>query len=238
MVEYSVVGKRLKRVDAPSKVMGRALYAADYSLPNMLYGKVLWSPLAHARIRHLDVSKALALDRVMAVVTVADVPEHKTEEGYPNPRTSLLAKDRVIFVGQPVAAVAATSPYIAEEALSLIEVDYEELTPVIDVLEAMKPDAPVIHPNVRGTKADNTVLSNIFQYAQNTRGDVEAGFKEAYIVWRIPSIRRQYTTGISSRVRQSPVWMQRVKSPCGLIIREYSNVEIWWQTICICLSTM
>jgi len=182
MVEYSVVGKRLKRVDALSKVMGRALYTADYSLPNMLYGKVLWSPLAHARIRHFDASKALALDRVMAVVTAADVPEHKTEEGYPNPRTSLLAKDRVIFVGQPLAAVAATSPYIAEEALSLIEVDYEELTPVIDVLEAMKPDAPVIHPNVGGTKANNTVLSNIFQYAQNTRGDVEAGFKEAYVV--------------------------------------------------------
>ncbi len=180
MPEYSTVGKRLKRVDALPKVTGRALYAADFSLPNMLYGKVLWSPFAHARIRRLDVTKALALDGVAAIVTATDVAEHKTEDGYPHPMTSCLARDKVIFAGQPVAAVAAMSLHIAEEALELIEVYYEELTPVIDVLEAMKPDAPVIHPDVRSTT--NTEPSNIFRYAQNIRGDVEAGFKEADIV--------------------------------------------------------
>ncbi|MFC2043940.1 xanthine dehydrogenase family protein molybdopterin-binding subunit [Chloroflexota bacterium] len=182
MPEYSVVGKRLKRVDALAKVTGRALYAADFSLPNMLYGKVLWSTFAHAWIRRLDVTKALALDGVAAIITADDVPEHKTEEGYPDPMTSSLAKERVIFAGQPLAAVAAINPSIAEEALELIEVDYEQLTPVIDVLEAMNPDAPLVHPNVRSTVTDSHRPSNIFRYSQNIRGDAEAGFKEANIV--------------------------------------------------------
>ncbi|MFH1031746.1 MAG: xanthine dehydrogenase family protein molybdopterin-binding subunit [Chloroflexota bacterium] len=179
MPEYSAIGKRLKRVDALAKVTGKALYAADYSLPNMLFGKVLWSPYASARIRRLDVTKALALDGVIAVVTAEDVHEHKSEEGYPDPMTSCMAKERVIFAGQPVAAVAALDHNTAEEALKLIEVDYEELTPAIDVLDAMKPDAPVIHS---WTKDKNTKPSNVFRYTQNIRGDIEKGFKEADVV--------------------------------------------------------
>ncbi len=181
MSEYSVVGKRVNRVDALAKVTGKALYSADVSLPNMLYGKVLWSPCAHARIRRLDVTKALALEGVMAVITAADVPGQEGEEENLNPMTSCLAREKVIFAGQPVAAVAAINPYIAEEALGLIEVSYEELPSVIDVLEAMKPDAPLVHPNMytENLPAKDAKPSNIFWYMKNSHGDVEAGFREA-----------------------------------------------------------
>jgi xanthine dehydrogenase molybdenum-binding subunit len=184
MPEYSVVGKRMNRVDALAKVTGKALYAADIILPNMLYGKVLWSSYAHASIRCLDAAKALALEGVMSVITAADVPRQKNEEEYLNPMACCLAGEKVIFAGQPVAAVAAINPSIAEKALGLIEIDYEELPLVIDVLEAMKPDAPLVHPDsysenlpVRDTKP-----SNIFWYMINSRGDIEAGFREAEIV--------------------------------------------------------
>ena len=184
MSEYSVVGKRASRVDALDKVTGRALYAADISLPNMLHGKVLWSPYAHARIRRLDVSKAQALEGVMAIVTAADVPRQKSEDEYPNPMTCCLAREKVIFAGQPVAAVAAINPHIAEEALGLIEADYEKLTPVIDLLEAIKPDAPLVHPDAytENLLEKDAKPSNIFWYMTNNQGDVEAGFKEADIV--------------------------------------------------------
>jgi xanthine dehydrogenase molybdenum-binding subunit len=184
MPQYAVVGKRVNRVDALAKVTGKALYAADIILPNMLYGKVLWSPYAHARIRRLDVAKALALEGVMAVITAADVPGQKKEEEHPNPMTCCLAREKVIFAGQPVAAVAAITPSIAEEAMGLIEVDYEELPSVIDVLEAMKPDVPLVHPDsyTENLPSKDTKPSNIFWYIKNSRGDVEAGFKEADIV--------------------------------------------------------
>jgi len=184
MPEYSVIGKRVNRVDALAKVTGKALYGADIILPNMLYGKVLWSPYAHAKIRILDVSKARALEGVKAVITAADVPGQKKEEEYPNPMTCCLTREKVIFAGQPVAAVAAINPHIAEEALELIEVDYEELTPVIDVLEAMKPDAPLVHLNsyTQNLPTKDAKPSNIFWYMKNSRGDVEAGFREADIV--------------------------------------------------------
>jgi xanthine dehydrogenase molybdenum-binding subunit len=184
MPEYSVVGKRVPRVDALAKVTGSALYSADISLPNMLYGKVLWSPYAHAGIKRLDVTKAMALDGVLAIVSAADVPGQKSDEANLNPMTSCLARDQVIFSGQPVAAVAAIHTEIAEEALSLIEVDYEERPSVTDVLEAMKPDAPLVHPNTRTANLsdEDTPSSNIFWNLKNVRGDVEAGFKEADIV--------------------------------------------------------
>jgi CO/xanthine dehydrogenase Mo-binding subunit len=184
MAKYSVVGKRVSRVDALAKVTGKALYAADIILPNMLYGKVLWSSYAHAKIRQLDVTKALSLKGVMAIITAADVPGQKNEEEYSNPMTCCLAREKVIFAGQPIAAVAAINPNVAEEALELIEVDYEELPSVIDVLEAMKPDAPLVHPNsyTENLPAKDTKPSNIFWYMKNNRGDVEAGLKKADIV--------------------------------------------------------
>jgi xanthine dehydrogenase molybdenum-binding subunit len=184
MQEYSVVGKRVPRVDAVDKVTGKALYAADYTLPNMLYGKILWSTLAHARIRHLDITKALSLKGVMAVITADDVPIEERNKEHPNPMTSCIAKDKVIFAVQPIAAVAAINPHIAEEAINLIKVNYEELTPVVDVLEAMKPNTPLVHPETHtmNLPAEGAKPTNVFWYSKNIRGDVEAGFKEADII--------------------------------------------------------
>jgi xanthine dehydrogenase molybdenum-binding subunit len=185
MPEYSVLGKRLPRVDALDKATGRALYSGDISLPGMLYGKALRSPYAHAMIRRLDISRAQALKGVMAVITAADIPEKKRSDKSRVPR---LAREKVVFAGQPIAVVAAINPYIAEEALGLIRVDYEELAPVMDALEALKPDATLIHPDmynnfdVRGQNGKAIVPSNIAWHVEYERGDVKAGFKEADII--------------------------------------------------------
>jgi xanthine dehydrogenase molybdenum-binding subunit len=184
MPEYSVIGKRHNRIDAIAKVTGSAVYAADITLPNMLYGKILWSTSPHARIRRLDVTRAQALDGVKAVVTATDTPPQKEKHEYPNPMASCLAREKVIFAGQPIAAVAATSLEIAEEAIALIKVDYEELTPVMDVVDAMKPDAPRVHPHIRtmNLPEKDAKPGNAFWYTRNIRGDIDAGFKEADIV--------------------------------------------------------
>jgi len=131
MPEYSVIGKRVPRVDAVDKVVGTALYSADIVLPQMLYGKVLRSPYPHAMIRRLDVAKALALDGVMAIITAADVPGYQDKNELVFPGLPHLVKQKVAFAGQPVAVVAAINPYIAQEALGLIEVEYKELTPLL-----------------------------------------------------------------------------------------------------------
>ena len=185
MTEYTVLGKRLPRVDAQDKATGRAMYSGDISLPNMLYGKVLRSPYAHAKIRKLDVSKAKALKGVMAVITAEDVPEQKEKSSPKSPR---LAREKVLYAGQPIAAVAAINLDIAVEAVSLIEVDYEELPPVMDAFEAMKPDAVLIFPDVYtnlqvlGQTGKTTAPSNITWQVEIGSGDIEAGFKGAYVV--------------------------------------------------------
>jgi xanthine dehydrogenase molybdenum-binding subunit len=181
MPEYSVVGQRLPRSDARDKVTGRAVFSADVNLPGMLYGGVLRSPYAHARIRRLDVSRARALEGVMAIVTAADVPGQKNEYELGFLRVAVLAREKAIFAGHPVAAVAAVNPNIAEEALGLIEVDYEELPPVIDALEAMKPGAPLVHPNPNAGNNPGKAPTpgNVCWRFEYGRGDVEAGFAEA-----------------------------------------------------------
>ncbi len=200
----------MSRIDALAKVTGKALYAADISLPNMLYGKILWSPYAHAKIRRLNIAKAQALEGVMGIITAADMPGTKDEEEYPNPMTCCLAGERVIFAGQPVAAVAATSPHIAEESLELIEVDYEELPSVIDVLEAMKQDAPLVHPDsyTETLPEKDAKPSNVFWYVENNRGDVDAGFKEADIVlentFRTQTVSQSYLEPRASLANVDP----------------------------------
>ncbi len=130
--EFDVVGTRPIRHDGPDKVMGRARYAADIHLPGMLSGRILRSPHAHARIRSIDASKALALPGVEAVVTAADFPEVTAEamdyaEGaqvnYGFYTRNVMAREKVLYKGHAVAAVAASSPHLAEQALALIEVD-------------------------------------------------------------------------------------------------------------------
>ena len=150
--DYKVIGTRPIRHDGVDKVTGRAIYGADVQLTGLLHGKVLRSPHAHARIRSIDTSRAESLPGVKAVITAKDIPVPeagatslgKSGMNLSYLRESVLADKKVLFHGHPVAAVASANPNVAEEALDLIEVDYELLPPVLDVREAMKDDAPLL----------------------------------------------------------------------------------------------
>ncbi|MDO8473102.1 MAG: 4-hydroxybenzoyl-CoA reductase subunit alpha, partial [Dehalococcoidia bacterium] len=145
---YSVVGKRLPRIDSPAKAIGQAKYAADLSLPRMLSGKILRSPHAHARIISIDTSRAERLSGVKAVLTGQDIPRVKYGLLLRNPQFCdeyMLAVDKVRFIGEGVAAVAAVDEDTALEALDLIRVEYEVLPSVADPEEAMEPGAPLVH---------------------------------------------------------------------------------------------
>src|SRR5205823_6040384 len=184
-----VVGTRPIRPDGVEKVIGRANFGADMVMPGMLWGKVKRSPHAHARIVSINTDKALKLPGVKAVVTAADFPEIASEEAFmgEGPMNfrdlsyNCMARGKVLYDGHAVAAVAATSQAIAEEALDLIEVQYEVLPHVIDVEDAMLPDAPLVHDNIftAGVEPKPTKPSNITKMVRFAKGDVEAGFKDA-----------------------------------------------------------
>jgi len=190
---YKVIGQRVLRPDGTDKVTGRAQYGADVKLQGLLYGKVLRSPHAHARIRSIDTSAAERMPGVKAVITGKDLPSvedkvARSGEGsvnYSYLRQNVLAQDKVLYHGQPVAAVAATDIHTAEEALALIKVDYELLPPVLDVLEAMRDDAPILLPNLRTRELGEVVSdqpTNIASHEQFARGDVAAGFAQAAVI--------------------------------------------------------
>ncbi len=173
MKEYSLVGKRVPRIDSLPKAIGAAKYFADIALPRMLYGKILRSPYPHAKILNIDTSKAVKLLGVKAVVTGKDTAGVKFGI-YPESRDQyLLAIDKVRYVGEEVAAVAAIDEDVAEEALNLIEVEYEELPTVFDPVEAMKDGAPEIHEGVD---------RNIGWNASAHFGDVEEGFRQSDLI--------------------------------------------------------
>ncbi len=180
MQEYSVIGKSTPRIDVKIKAVGEAQYAGDILLPHMLYGKILHSPYAHARILNIDTCKAEKLPGVIAVATGKDVGDkpHGLIRTPPAPLwlrdKFALVKDKVRFIGDEVAAVAAVDLDTAEEALELIEVEYEELPAVFDPMEAMKPDAPIIHEDCPG---GNISAESGFHY-----GDVEQGLKESDVI--------------------------------------------------------
>jgi CO/xanthine dehydrogenase Mo-binding subunit len=186
---YSVIGRPLARPDGVDKVTGRGRYAADHMLPGTLWGKSLHSPHPHARILHIDTEAARRLPGVHAVITAADIdfgPWGRAIKDIP-----VLARDRVRFAGERVAAVAAEDEDIAQEALDLIEVEYEELPAVFDALEAMWESAPLLHPDF-GTYPGGRRLdrpSNAYSTAVNERGDVEKGFAEADLI-----VENTYTT--------------------------------------------
>jgi xanthine dehydrogenase molybdenum-binding subunit len=190
--DYRVVGTRPIRHDGVDKVTGRAIYGADFKLPGLLHGRVLRSPHAHARIKNIDTSKAAALAGVRAVVTGKDLPEAEDVwqdlgEGAVNLKflsDNVLATDKVLYKGHAVAAVAASSPHIADEALKLIEVEYEVLPAVLDVREAMKDSAPLLHESVTTKELGNDTgkKSNVAQHFRHELGDVEKGFKEAEVI--------------------------------------------------------
>src|SRR5256885_12685282 len=190
------IGLSILRPDGPEKVTGQVQYVGDLNARGLLHANLLRSPHAHARILRIDVSRARALPGVRAVLTAADIPELKRKA--PTRAHAVLAIDRVVCAGQPVAAVAADELAIAEEALDLIDVQYDVLPVAADPLESMKPGAPPVaelgteadtsealaHGSVAGvtTEAKSSKAVNISQQARLQRGDVANGFAESDVV--------------------------------------------------------
>ena len=198
--DYEVVGTRPIRHDGVDKVTGRALYGADFNLAGLLHGKILRSPHAHARIKSIDTSKAEAHPGVRAVVTGADLAPAESgispnlgdlDEDLRYLRENILARDKALYKGHAVAAVAAVSPHDAEEAIYLIEVEYEELPPVLTAPEAMKADAALLLDDLKTKWPDGSTgdLSNLSEHIRHEMGDVEKGFAEADVV-----IEREFNT--------------------------------------------
>ncbi len=199
---YSVLGQRPVRHDGADKVTGKAVYTADLQLPGvaMAHGRIVRSPHAHAKIKKIDVGEALKMQGVLAVATHADFPDLAAkfavmgEAGAVNLAhlaANCLAKDKVLYKGHAVAAVAATSVHIAEEAAKKIQVEYEVLPSVTWVLDAMRPDAPILHADLRtdemgkkGDKPTNVAVKMVFE-----KGKPDDGFKEADVV-----IEREFKT--------------------------------------------
>ena len=197
--ELKLVGTRPLRPDGVDKVTGRARFGADYNLPGQLIGKVLRSPHAHARIKSIDISAALALPGVKAVVTrddFAEMPDEMAAVGelminFRDVTRNMMAREKVFYDGHPVAAVAATSESVARAALALIKVEYEVLPHVIDVVEAMKPAAPLLHEDqyTQGVKPKPDRPSNVAKRLEFGHGDVAAGFKQAEVI-----VEREFNT--------------------------------------------
>src|SRR5262247_1588704 len=204
------IGLSIPRPDGPDKVTGQVQYVADLNPRGLLHAKLLRSPHAHAKIVRIDVSRAKALPGVRAVLTAADIPQLKKKA--PTRAHAVLAIDRVVFAGQPIAAVAADELAIAEEALDLIDVQYEVLPVAADPLESMKPGAPPVaelgteadtseaqaHGSVAGvsTEAKPSKAVNISQQARLQRGDVAKAFAESDVVientYRVPMVHQGY----------------------------------------------
>jgi CO/xanthine dehydrogenase Mo-binding subunit len=174
-----IVGRSLPRMDAPGKVTGAAIYAADFTLPGMLHGKVLRSREPHARLLRIDASRAARLPGVRAVITAADVAD--VRYGGSVKDEEVFARERIRFAGQPLAAVAATTLEMATAALAAIEVITEPLPPVLDVAAALAPDAPLVHEGWAGYTALPILHRdrNVCNRARIVVGDVERGFDEA-----------------------------------------------------------
>ena len=199
MAAAKVIGTSVTRAEGPDKVTGYAIYAADVKLPGLLWGKILRSPHPHARIHRIETAKARQVVGVRAVVTGQEIPDRlmgKLIRDMP-----VLCWEVVRFIGDRVAAVAADTPEAADEALELISVEYEELQPVFDPLEAMQPSAPRIHENVAGydgapkNRLALDVPNGLTRLAWR-KGDVEQGFREADLVlehtFRIPGRHQGY----------------------------------------------
>ena len=185
---YSVAGKNARRVDGIEKVTGKALYTGDLQLPGMAYAKILRSPLAHARLVKVDASNAKSMNGVIATLTRDDIRDLNYKYGATYKDQSIVAVDKVRYAGDPVAAVLAEDPLIAEQALDLIEVEYEELPKVTNIEEATAPGAIQVHPGdiaraeLRGSvygAPERFSGTNICYYLGFSRGDVTKGFAEA-----------------------------------------------------------
>jgi CO/xanthine dehydrogenase Mo-binding subunit len=181
------------RVEGPEKVGGKTVYTADVQLPGMLWGKCLRSPYPHARILRINTDRAKSVKGVVTLLTGADLPPHRV--GLSLQDTPLLAQQKVRFAGEKVAAVAAEDCDAAEEALSLIDVEYEELTAVFDPRQAMENGAPLVHedlPSYQGFKSPGEMIPNVFALQTWSAGDLEAGFKDADLV-----LEHTFRTGLA-----------------------------------------
>ena len=195
--DYKWVGTRQIRPDGHDKVTGRAKFGSDFSLSGMIHGRVLRSPHAHAIIKSIDTSKAEALLGVKAVITSKDLKDQPSElkpagEGMVNYRDmtrNVMAREKVLYDGHAVAAVAATTVEIAEAALELIDVKYEVLPHVVDVDAAMKDDAPILDDTMVPIGYETKGPTNIAKHVEFSLGDTGKGFEEAEVV-----IERSYKT--------------------------------------------
>ena len=195
-----VVGKSTPRVEGISKVTGKAQYSADLDLPGTLWGRCLRSPIAHGRIKRIDTSKASDVPGVKAVITGADVAGLRIGRCIYD--TPVLADGVVRFIGEKVAAVAAETRLAAEQALDLIDVEYEELDALLDPVEAIKDSAPVLHPDLlsyKGLPVPIEKLGNVFAYLRWGKGDIEAGFKQADLI-----IENTFTTQVTHQSYLEP----------------------------------
>jgi xanthine dehydrogenase molybdenum-binding subunit len=213
MPKMDIVGTSVLRPDAYDKVTGGKGFPVNVRLPGMLHGKILRSPYPHARIVRMDTSKAEKLSGVKAVLTPADVPQIKYHPVFFAPSTAnsmvrdvLILTDHPRFAGEPVAAVAATTAEIAEEATELIQVEYEILLAVFDPEEAMKPGAPQLYEHA----PKNVVMSPSFSF-----GDIERGFEEAdYVFENTYQTQRVHTCYMEPRV-------------CVVDSDRQGNLKIW-----------
>jgi putative selenate reductase molybdopterin-binding subunit len=179
MMAHRIVGQPLGKLEGIGKVSGQARYSGDVTLPGLIWGKALRSPLPHARILRIDTSRARALPGVLTVLTAQDLPDILV--GRRMFDMPMLARDRVRFVGEKVAVVAAVDPDIAEEALALIDVEYEDLPAVFDPVEAIRDGAPILHenPGAYDGAPSERPHPNVQSVLRFKLGDVEAGFGKA-----------------------------------------------------------
>ena len=227
-VDYKYVGTRPVRPDGVDKVTGRAQYGADPILPGMIHGRILRSPFAHAKIKSVNLSRALDMPGVFAAVSGADFPGGIGDDAVPGESKgtmsdlakNVMARDKVVYHGQAVAAVAAQTPALAMQALKLIDVEYEELPVVLDVREAMKADAPLLDPTciTKGMKETPEKPSNIASVTTFNRGNPDEGFAESDLV-----IEREYVV---------PMAHQGYIEPHGCVAQanEGGQATVWCST--------
>jgi CO/xanthine dehydrogenase Mo-binding subunit len=225
---HSYVGTREIRPDGVDKVTGRARFGADYNLPGQLVGRVLRSPHPHAKIVSIDTSKAEALPGVKAVITRDDfgdqpsefIPAGEMMMNYKDVVRNVMAREKALYEGHAVAALAATTTAVAKRALKLIDVKYELLPHVIDVVEAMRPDAPLLHDDLFtvGVEPKPDKPSNVAKRVEIVLGDIDAGFQKAEVI-----VEREFKT--------APVHQGYIEPHAALAtVSEDGSAELWCTT--------
>jgi CO/xanthine dehydrogenase Mo-binding subunit len=225
MSDFHAVGKAVPRLDGRAKVTGEYVYGMDFTLPGALYGKVVRSPHAHARIRAFHTEKAAQLPGVRAIITGADVQMYMPGGIVDQP---VLAWDVTRYKGEPVALIAATKPEIAAQAAALLDIEYEPLPVVTDPVAAMEPDSPLLHPDWASYQASPDIVraGNVCCHATLVKGSVEAGFADADVI-----IEDSYTTESVHQAHVEP------RVAVGVVSRDgkatiYSNTQLpfWVRT--------